>query len=73
MDIANLVDPLVKRWLYRPLLHKKTFLHRPCGAVKTVRCKVVEKHCTRNGIARKYLKCMKYFEDLKTSDGLNCS
>ena len=53
--------------------HKKTFPHRPDGVVKTVRCKVMEKNCARNEIARKQLKCMKYFEDLKTSDGLHCS
>ena len=49
------------------------FPHRPYRAVKTVRCKVVEKHCVRNEITRKHLNYMKYFEDLKTSDGLHCS
>ena len=41
--------------------------------VKTVRYKVTEKHCVRNEVARKQLKRMKYFEDLKSGDGLHYS
>lgn len=48
------------------LLHRKSFPHRLCTVAKTGRCKATEKHCARNEIARKYLKYMKYFEDLKT-------